>query len=85
MTQPYWLSEYLNISHRTSPIIHTFWLKKSSNFKLHISSFSHQKEKLKSEEVPSITLILEGKSDISVEGWWETAFFRCETLRKHRL
>lgn len=34
MTQPYWLSECLNLSHRTLPIIHTFWLKKSDNFKL---------------------------------------------------
>lgn len=81
MTQPYWLSECLNLSHRTLPIIHTFWLKKSDNFKLRFSSFSHQKEKLRSEEVTSIPLILGGKSNISVEGWWEMACFRCETLR----
>lgn len=80
MIQPHWLSERLNLSHRTLPIIHTFCLQKSHHFKLRISSFSYQKEKLRSEEVTSMTLILGGKSNLRVEGWWETACCGCQAL-----
>lgn len=57
------------ISQTIANYIH-FMAQEVHNFKLCFSSFSHQKEKFR---VTAITLILGGKSDISVEGWWEAA------------
>lgn len=52
------------ISQTIANYIH-FMAQEVHNFKLCFSSFSHQKEKFR---VTAITLILGGKSDISVEG-----------------